>query len=62
MAVPLDGVDGDIGAAVDRHHAVAVKAPALLDQLQRQFELDQIIATRFEQPKADALARRSFGG
>jgi hypothetical protein len=41
-------VTADISAAVDRHHAIAVKAPALLNQLQRQFDLDRIVAARFE--------------
>ena len=50
----FDRVDADIGAAVDRHDAIAVKPATGFDQLQREFDLDWIEGACFEQLVADA--------
>lgn len=46
----------DIGAAVDRHNAVAVQAPARRDQLQRELDLDRIEGARLHELEIDANA------
>ncbi len=52
----------DIGAAVDGHDAVAVKAMPRLDQLQRELNLDRIEAAGFEHLEADTDPTSALAG
>ena len=56
---PLDRVHADVGAAIDRHHAVAVMASTSAEKLNRQFDFGRIEARCFEDLVADPKA--AFG-
>jgi hypothetical protein len=58
---PLDGVDPDIGAAVDRDHPVAVVAPAQIEQPEQQIDLVRVVRGRLQELKAGAEADARFG-
>jgi len=53
---PLDRVDPDIGAAIDRHHAVAMMAPTQFEQLHRDLDFP---ADRRRRPRESGSRRRS---
>ncbi len=52
---PLDGVDADIGAAVDRDNAVAVMLAAYIKQFEHQVDFGRIIRGCVQELKADAI-------
>ena len=56
MFRPLDGVDPDIGAAIDRHYAVAVALPAQIQRSQQQIDFIGIVVGVLQELKADAVA------
>src|SRR5665213_931269 len=53
---PFDRVHADIGAAVDRHDAVAVMLTTQFEQFERQFNLWWIVGGRLKNLVADAIA------
>ena len=53
---PLDGVDPDIGAAIDRHHAVAVALAAQIQRAEQQIDFVGIVVGVLQELEADAVA------
>ncbi len=43
MLGPFDGVDPDIGAAVDGNDLIAVTAPAQIEQREQQIDLVRVV-------------------
>jgi hypothetical protein len=57
---PLDRMHADVGAAVDRHHAVAVMVTPYLQKLDDELDFSWVEGSVFQELIADAdfLARR----
>ena len=53
---PLDGMNTDIGAAIERHDAVAVMLAAKAEQIDRQLDFRRVERGGLEDLKTDAVA------
>ena len=57
MFRPFDGMDFDIGAAIDRHHAVAIALPAQIQRAEQQIDFIGVEVGVLQKLEADAEAR-----
>ena len=56
MFRPLDGVDPDIGAAIDCHHAVAVALTAQVQRAEQQIDFVGVVVGVLQELETDAVA------
>ena len=55
VARPLDGVNADIGAAIDDPHAVAKQPAALVEEKRAEIDLFRLECGKFQRLRADAI-------